>query len=330
MQAIPYINYSLYELFLIFCFWSFIGWCVEVVDMTYETGEYQNRGFLNMPICPIEGLGMVMVILFFRGIKDTFVPLFLASTALCTGFELFVGWGMEKLFHARWWDYSHMKFNYKGYICLRNSIFFGAGCVFCVRVVEPLLENAIHSLPLRIGLGVVIIMAVLIVVDTVSSFSAAVNLTRRIKRLDEISRLLLAVSVKTGMKLASGTLKVKSNVETVSEKARDVKDNVTEKARDVKENVTEKVQDMNENNAARLEHLQREFDRLLSERDEEAERLLIAFPRMKAGKYSEALALLRSKLPRRRKRGRNCPLLSDEDELTEPAEPIQPDGGEKA
>ncbi|MDE7293780.1 MAG: putative ABC transporter permease [Oscillospiraceae bacterium] len=192
MQALPYVNYSLYELFLIFCFWSFIGWCVEVVDMTYETGEYQNRGFLNMPICPIEGFGMVMVILFFRGIKDMIVPLFLASTALCTGFELFMGWGMEKLFHARWWDYSHMKFNFKGYICLRNSLFFGAGCVFCVQLVEPLLENAIHSLPLKIGMGIVIIMAVLIAVDTVSSFSAAINLSRRIRRLDEISRQLLA------------------------------------------------------------------------------------------------------------------------------------------
>ncbi|MDE6594149.1 MAG: hypothetical protein K2K57_13935 [Oscillospiraceae bacterium] len=335
MQALPYVNYSLYELFLIFCFWSFIGWCVEVVDMTYETGEYQNRGFLNMPICPIEGFGMVMVILFFRGIKDMVIPLFLASTALCTGFELFMGWGMEKIFHARWWDYSHMKFNFKGYICLRNSLFFGAGCVFCVQLVEPLLENAIHSLPLKIGMGIVIIMAVLIAVDTVSSFSAAVNLSRRIRRLDEISRLLLAVSVKTGMKLASGTLRVKSNVETVtekardvkenvtekvqdvketvSEKARDVKENVTEKARDVKENVAEKVQDMNESNAARLERLQKEFESLLSERDEEAERLLKAFPRMKAGKYTEALNLLRSRLSRRKRNGK-MPIPPDEAE----------------
>ncbi|MCM1578191.1 MAG: hypothetical protein NC078_05255 [Ruminococcus sp.] len=313
MLPIPYVNYSLYELFLIFCFWSFIGWCVEVVDMTYETGEYQNRGFLNMPICPIEGLGMVMVILFFRGIKDTIIPLFLASTVLCTSFELAVGLGMEKLFHARWWDYSHMKFNYKGLICLRNSLFFGAGCVVCVRYVQPMLEKAIHSLPVKLGLGIVIIMAVLIAVDTVSSFAAAVHLSRRIKRLDEISGLLLAVSVKTGMKLASGTLKVKSNVETVTEKAKDVKEtvtekmqdvkeNVTEKVRDVKETVTEKVQDMNENNAARMERLQKEYDRLLNERSEEEERLLVAFPRLKADKYSESLNVLRNKINSRRKK----------------------------
>lgn len=299
MQPIPYIDFSLYQLFLMFCFWSFIGWCIEVVDMTYETGEYQNRGFLNMPICPIEGFGMIMVTVFFRPIENTFFPLFFASTALCTAFELFVGWGMEKLFHARWWDYSHMKFNYKGYICLRNSLFFGFGCVLCLRVVTPLLVKAINSLPIKIGMGIVIIMAVLIAVDTVSSFAAAFNLTKRIRRLDEISRLLLALSVKTGKKLAAGTLKVKSNVE-----------NVSEKARDVKENITEKVQDINESGSARLEQLQSEFERLLSERDEAADRLLTAFPRMKAGKYTESLELLRSKLPGRH---RKCALP----ELTE-------------
>ena len=98
MQVIPFAGLSLYQMFLMFCFWSFIGWCIEVIDMTYETGEYQNRGFLNMPICPIEGLGVVMVTVFFRPIANTIVPLFVASTILCTAFELFVGWGMEKLY----------------------------------------------------------------------------------------------------------------------------------------------------------------------------------------------------------------------------------------
>lgn len=79
MQTIPYVGYSLYQLFLMFCFWSFIGWCIEVIDMTYETGEYQNRGFLNMPICPIEGLGVIMVTVLFKPISNTIVPLFLPA-----------------------------------------------------------------------------------------------------------------------------------------------------------------------------------------------------------------------------------------------------------
>ncbi|MCM1524382.1 MAG: putative ABC transporter permease [Ruminococcus sp.] len=290
MHVIPYIDYSLYELFLIFCFWSFIGWCIEVVDMAYETGDYQNRGFLNMPICPIEGFGMIMVIIFFKEIKNTVIPLFIASTILCTAFELLVGLGMEKIFHARWWDYSHMKFNYKGYICLRNSLFFGGGCVLCVRVVELFVEKVINALPEKIGLAIVIIMAVLIAVDTVSSFSAALNLSRRIKRLDEISERLLTFSVKTGKRLAAGTLKVKNNVEYAAEQ----------------------LQYTEENRDEQSEKLRNEFDRLLSERNTKTERLLKAFPRIDAGKYTNSLNLLRSNMSNGKSKKNT--VLNDEDD----------------
>lgn len=295
MQILSPVGYSLYQLFLLFCFWSFAGWCIEVIDMTYETGEYQNRGFLNMPICPIEGLGVVMVTVFFRPIQNTVLPLFLASTALCTSFELFVGLLFEKLFHARWWDYSNMKFNYKGLICLRNSLFFGAGCVVCLRWVNPLLLKGIAALPVKAGLTFVVIMSVLIVLDTVASIMAALKLKRKIERLDTLSKLMLNVSVKTGMRLASGTLKVKSNVETV-----------TEKAHDIKENVTEKVQTAMD--STNLEKLRIEYDRLLNERDETTDRFLKAFPRMKSLRYAETLALLRSKLPKRPDRREKTPV----------------------
>lgn len=300
MQVIPFAGLSLYQMFLMFCFWSFIGWCIEVIDMTYETGEYQNRGFLNMPICPIEGLGVVMVTVFFRPIANSIVPLFVASTILCTAFELFVGWGMEKLFHARWWDYSNMKFNYKGYICLRNSVLFGAGCVVVIRYVQPLVLKAINAMPVKLGMGIVIIMSVLILLDTIASLMAVRKLQNKIKRLDELSKLMLSVSVKTGMKLASGTLKVKSNVDkiidakdNVVEKMTDVKDNVVEKVTDVKDNVVEKMQDMNEYN---LEKLRSEYERLISEKDTATERLLRAFPKFHSHNYSESLQLLRDKM----------------------------------
>ena len=275
MQTIPYVGYSLYQLFLMFCFWSFVGWCIEVIDMTYETGEYQNRGFLNMPICPIEGVGVIMVTVFFRPISNTIIPLFIACTILCTAFELFMGWGMEKLFHARWWDYSHMKFNYKGYICLRNSIFFGGGCVIVIRWVQPMVEKAIDAIPVKVGMIIVIIMAVLIAVDTVVSLMAVKKLNERFRRIDEISRLMLSGSVKVGMKLASGTLKVKSNVDRII---------------DVKDNVVEKVQDMN---SANMDRLKSEYSRLVEEKDAFTERLTKT---LMSHKYSESLRAVKDKL----------------------------------
>lgn len=275
MQTIPYVGYSLYQLFLMFCFWSFVGWCIEVIDMTYETGEYQNRGFLNMPICPIEGVGVIMVTVFFKPISHTIVPLFIACTILCTAFELFMGWGMEKLFHARWWDYSHMKFNYKGYICLRNSIFFGSGCVVVIRWIQPMVIKAIAAIPLNVGMVIVIVMAVLIAVDTVVSLMAVKKLNERFRRIDEISHLMLSGSVKVGMKLASGTLKVKSNVDKII---------------DVTDNVVEKVQDIN---SANMDRLKSEYSRLIDEKDAFTERLAKT---LISHKYSDSLRAVKDKL----------------------------------
>ena len=57
-------------------------------------------------------------------------------------------------------------------------------------------------------MSIVIIMSVLILLDTIASLMAVRKLQNKIKRLDELSKLMLSVSVKTGKKLASGTLKV--------------------------------------------------------------------------------------------------------------------------
>ncbi len=294
MQALPFFEYSLYEMFLMICFWSFVGWVIEVVDMTLETGEYQNRGFLNMPLCPIHGVGFLMVIVITRPIENTLLPLFLTAMGICTGFELFMGWGMEKLFNARWWDYSHMKFNFRGYICLRNSLFFGFACVFAIRVVQPMVEEAIDAIPPKIGMVIVIVMAVLLIIDTTASIIAALRFNKKIKRLDEISQLLFMGSTVMGNKLADGALMVKSGYD----KIKTVKDNVVEKGSDkiktVKENVVEK-------STANIEMLKAEYEKLVSEKDSATERIVKAFPNMNSIRYSRGLQILKDRINRKTK-----------------------------
>lgn len=205
MTIIPFIGYSLYQMALMFCFWSFIGWCIEVCYMTIETGEYQNRGFLNMPICPIYGFGVLIIAVFSRPIADKPLLLFVISLVLCTTLELVVGLGMEKLFNTRWWDYSHERFNYRGYICPKVSILWGLGCVFVIKVVQPLVEAATIRLPFRFGIIFIAVMGVLIALDLTASLCAVANLNKRLKQIDDISALMLKGSIKIGEKLATET-----------------------------------------------------------------------------------------------------------------------------
>ena len=277
MTTIPFIGYNFYTMFFIFLFWSFIGWMIEIVDMTYETGEFQNRGFLNMPICPIYGVGVLMILIFFRPFKDTYWQLALISLVLCSAFEYFMGWIMEKAFHTRWWDYSHMKFNLHGYVCLRNALFFGVGCMVMYHWLEPAVETMISKIPVRVGWGIIAVMSLLIIIDTISSIMAAKKLQSRIRRLDEISAMMLTVSEKTGMKLADGTLKVKSGVDKAKESAG---------------NAYEKIKDINSDN---IERLRTEYEKLIAG-DAPTNRLIRAFPRLISRRYRKGLRIIRKHL----------------------------------
>ena len=118
-------DYSVYQLLGLFLVYSFLGWCVEVTFVAVTLGQVVNRGFLNGPVCPIYGVGMLGVLLLLEPISDNILLLFFGGMLLCTAVELVGGWILEKVFHTRWWDYTDQPFNLKGYVCLGFSLMWG-------------------------------------------------------------------------------------------------------------------------------------------------------------------------------------------------------------
>ncbi|MCM1189654.1 MAG: putative ABC transporter permease [bacterium] len=166
-------GYDFYKLFLIFLFWGVIGWMIEVIDMRIEAGEFQNRGFLHMPFCPIYGIGMAIASVGLNGVKNSCLILFLFGVIFCSVFEYVVGGILEKLFHTKWWDYSHMRFNIKGRVCLRNAVLFGIGAILVFRFVEPTVEKAIAGIPINFGIAIAVIFGVAFAVDMITSAKRA-------------------------------------------------------------------------------------------------------------------------------------------------------------
>jgi uncharacterized membrane protein len=281
---------------LLFVFWSFVGWAVEVVTMTIQTGEYQNRGFLNMPICPIYGAGVILVVTFFRPITHTWFLLFLCTAILCTAFELLVGIILEKIFQNRWWDYSMFKFNFKGLICLWVSVGWGIGCVIVLKGVEPLLEKLIDRIPYIGGLIFLAIMFVLIVIDLTSSVRAAINLNTHLKRIDEISGVMLKGAQGIGKRLAGGTQKAMAAAGTAKEKAETAAETVKEKAGAVKEKAGAAAETVKEKAGAAVgtakEDVRERYDALVNTKNKAVIRLLKAFPTMRSQRYMRALRIL--------------------------------------
>ena len=165
---------------LFFCY-SVAGWCMEVTLKYIQFHRFINRGFLIGPYCPIYGSGAVVVTVLVGGtIGDGagYAETFLASFILCGALEYFVSWYMEKLFHARWWDYSQKPMNLHGRIWIGNLILFGLGGVAIVKWIDPPLMAWIQKLPVWLLYTLAIVIAVVMISDNIASH-IAFNLVKK-------------------------------------------------------------------------------------------------------------------------------------------------------
>ncbi len=111
-------------LFLLFSIYSFLGWLMEVVNTLRVEKKFVNRGFLVGPFCPIYGFGVLLMTIMLKKYQNDIVATFIFSILICGILEYFTSFFLEKIFHARWWDYSNRKFNINGRICLENLFIF--------------------------------------------------------------------------------------------------------------------------------------------------------------------------------------------------------------
>ena len=138
--------YIISKYFLLFLLYSFAGWVMETAWVSWCNKKLVDRGFLIGPYCPIYGCGAILILLFLKRFSYSPVLLFLSTIVLCGGLEYFASWCMEKVFKARWWDYSNRKFNIKGRVCLRNLIAFGIMGLAVIYLINPYFEVWIEYL----------------------------------------------------------------------------------------------------------------------------------------------------------------------------------------
>ena len=109
------------DIFLWFLLYSCIGWIYETILCSVKERRFINRGFLNGPYCPIYGVGAVVNLLALGRFTNPAMLFFAGAIMDCT-LEYITSWGMEKLFHARWWDYSKKFLNINGRVCLLGAV----------------------------------------------------------------------------------------------------------------------------------------------------------------------------------------------------------------
>lgn len=140
---------------LLFTIYAVIGWLMEVSLSFIQHHKFINRGFLIGPYCPIYGFGGVAITLLlsnFMNIIDnvSIVDSLWISTIvimfICGTLEYATSFVMEKLFHARWWDYHRFKFNINGRVCLETLLPFTIIGQIILRYANPVLLGLIGNI----------------------------------------------------------------------------------------------------------------------------------------------------------------------------------------
>ena len=246
----------------VFLIYAFLGWCSEVVFAALNTGKFVNRGFLNGPVCPIYGVGMLVVVLCLWGLRDRPLLLFLGSALLTTALEFVTGFVLERFFHDKWWDYSDMPFNIKGYVCLKFTILWGLAASFIIGAIHRFIYMLIEKTPFVLGAILLAVFSAAFIADFIVTLTALVKLPKKLKAMAEAERALRAVSDKIGENISDTTIAAKEKGEALAEE-----------------------------NKPRLEELKAEYEKkkkelsAMLERNFVQRRIFKAFPNLKNGRY---------------------------------------------
>ncbi len=116
---------SILNILFSFCLFSVLGWVLEVVYRSLHNRRFVNPGLLKGPYLVLYGTGSIILIeSVLMTHESSFIVKALVYFIATTGLELASGLIAQYFFHIRLWDYSDQRFQYKGYICAKFSIYW--------------------------------------------------------------------------------------------------------------------------------------------------------------------------------------------------------------
>ena len=252
--------------FLLFMIYAILGWCMEVTCKLIQYKRFINRGFLIGPYCPIYGYGAILITFLLKKYTNDPIALFFMAIIICGTLEYLTSYFMEKIFKARWWDYSQKKFNINGRVCLNTIITFGLLGLFIMYVSNPFFISKIEMLP-QMWLSILFwaLLAIYIVDNIVSGIVIRyVKKTEKIvgKDLDNTEEITKKVKevLQSKSALHRRLLNAYPSLETVKIKIKAKKEKIKEKVEEQKEELASKVEEQKEELENKIENQKKEIE----------------------------------------------------------------------
>ncbi|MBO5396819.1 MAG: hypothetical protein J6A97_08040 [Clostridia bacterium] len=176
------INY----VFMFFIF-SAIGWAIECTYRSLGEKKIINSGFLYGPMCPIYGTGCLVFELILvplsQPIEKRVIPVLLLGMVLADIVEYATSYIMEKLFNARWWDYSNNFLNLHGRICFKHTCYWAIFAFVYVYLIAPVYQYVLSFIPQNVRTIAVFVILAVLAVDLTLTVKAAADISKLMKKL---------------------------------------------------------------------------------------------------------------------------------------------------
>lgn len=244
--------------FLLFMIYSVSGWTMEVIGKLIQYKRFINRGFLIGPYCPIYGYGAMLITFLLNKYIGDPIALFVMAIFVCGILEYATSYYMEKMYKARWWDYSQRKFNINGRVCLNTIIPFGLLGLFIMYVSNPFLLSKLNLLP-EVWLNVLFwtLLTIFITDNIVSGvviryvkktekdlgpdLDNTEEITKKVRQVLESKSVLHRRLLNAYPDLEAVKIKIKQKKEKIKEQVEEQKKEFEKKVEDKSKQVEEKI-----------------------------------------------------------------------------------------
>lgn len=286
----------IYQYTWYFFIYAFLGWCTEVAYKATTIGKFVNRGFLNGPVCPIYGFGMVFVILALTPAAGNLLLVFAGGFVITTALEWLTGFVLEKAFHAKWWDYSNEPFNLCGYTCLKFSILWGLACVLIMDAIQPVIADLVLLLPVLLGKILLVFFSAMLLADAILTVNTVLKLNRQLRHLTELGETMRGISDEIGENLFESVSDLNERNERVRAAIREYRENPEAAKAAAKQKIQEAIEQRGSEMAADIlgdfedyEKKRKEYTELTEEKHFGYGRMTKAFPGLHHTRHQESL-----------------------------------------
>lgn len=274
---------NVFTYFMLFFIYAILGWIIETTLVSIEKRKFVNRGFLIGPYCPIYGFGGLAITILLKNYTKDLIVLFLMAVIICGILEYFTSYIMEKIFKARWWDYSAKKYNINGRICLETVVPFGIlGCLV-MYVLNPITFKYLNMLSNSMLNIISAICFTIFITDNIVSYNVISSFTKTVKTInvgkikdntEEITKKVREVLI--GKSFFNKRLmeaypnlqaKIKEKARQIAQKAKEVKTEMSDKVESMKEKITQSASEIKDNIGDKVEEMQKEIRKKPSKKE---------------------------------------------------------------